>query len=45
VRGRQPENIGRTLVWVLPNPNGLNAHYGPAELARLFGELREAVAA
>ena len=44
VLGRQPENIGRTLVWVLPKPSGLNAHYGPAELARLFGELREAVA-
>jgi TDG/mug DNA glycosylase family protein len=30
-------------VWVLPNPSGLNAHYQPAELGRLFGELREAV--
>jgi len=45
VLGRQLENIGRTLVWVLPNPSGLNAHYGPAELARLFGELRKVAAA
>jgi len=26
---------------VLPNPSGLNAHYHPPELARLFRELRE----
>jgi double-stranded uracil-DNA glycosylase len=26
--------------WILPNPSGLNAHYLPADLARLFGELR-----
>src|SRR5207253_238946 len=25
--GRQPEKIGSSLVWVLPNPSGLNAHY------------------
>jgi TDG/mug DNA glycosylase family protein len=30
------------LRWILPNPSGLNAHYRPAELARLFGELRVA---
>jgi hypothetical protein len=24
----------------LPNPSGLNAHYQPAALAELFGELR-----
>ena len=42
--GRQPETIGDTLVWVLPNPSGLNAHYKPADFARLFGELREAIA-
>jgi double-stranded uracil-DNA glycosylase len=27
----------------LPNPSGLNAHYQPRDLARLFGELRAAV--
>ena len=40
--GEQEERIGATRVWVLPNPSGLNAHYQPAELARLFGELRRA---
>ena len=43
VLGRQEENIGNAIVWVLPNPSGLNAHYQPKELARLFRELREAV--
>jgi len=43
VLGRQPEGLGGTLVWVLPNPSGLNAHYQPADLARLFAELRVAV--
>ena len=41
--GEQPEPIGDTRVWVLPNPSGLNAHYQPAELARLFAELRSAL--
>ncbi|MEO8434889.1 MAG: G/U mismatch-specific DNA glycosylase [Pyrinomonadaceae bacterium] len=43
VLGRQEEKIGDTIVWVLPNPSGLNAHYQAKELARLFRELREAV--
>ncbi|HEX8846796.1 MAG TPA: G/U mismatch-specific DNA glycosylase [Pyrinomonadaceae bacterium] len=38
--GEQPEMLGRTRVWVLPNPSGLNAHYQLKELARMFGELR-----
>jgi double-stranded uracil-DNA glycosylase len=41
--GRQPGTIGDTLVWVLPNPSGLNANYQPNDLARLFRELRLAV--
>jgi TDG/mug DNA glycosylase family protein len=41
--GRQIETIGGTIVWVLPNPSGLNAHYQPKDLARLFRELRTAV--
>jgi TDG/mug DNA glycosylase family protein len=41
--GLQGEAIGATRVWVLPNPSGLNAHYQPSDLARLFGELREAL--
>jgi TDG/mug DNA glycosylase family protein len=43
--GLQPEPIGQTSVWVLPNPSGLNAHYQPKDLARLFRELRLAVEA
>jgi TDG/mug DNA glycosylase family protein len=40
--GLQDEKIGDSSVWVLPNPSGLNAHYQPADLARLFRELRVA---
>jgi len=40
--GRQQDQIGNTVLWVLPNPSGLNANYQAAHLARLFGELREA---
>lgn len=39
--GRQPEPIGDTILWVLPNPSGLNANYQPAALARLFRELKD----
>ena len=39
--GRQAETIGDTVLWVLPNPSGLNANYQPAALARLFRELKE----
>jgi TDG/mug DNA glycosylase family protein len=45
VPGPQPASIGGAHVWVLPNPSGLNAHYQPAALAQLYGELREAVEA
>ena len=38
--GPQEERIGEARVWVLPNPSGLNAHFTPGDLARLFGELR-----
>jgi len=41
--GLQPEKIGATQIWLLPNPSGLNAHYQPADLARLFKELRRFV--
>ena len=40
--GRQEDRIGETVLWVLPNPSGLNANYQAPELARLFRELREA---
>lgn len=40
--GPQPERIGDSRVWVLPNPSGLNAHYRLEDLGRLFGELWDA---
>ena len=39
--GSQPDAIGATRIWVLPNPSGLNAHYTPASLGKLFRELRD----
>ncbi|OLE08234.1 MAG: mismatch-specific DNA-glycosylase [Cyanobacteria bacterium 13_1_40CM_2_61_4] len=41
--GRQKEKIDDTVLWVLPNPSGLNANYQQNDLARLFKELREAI--
>src|SRR5262245_52361902 len=38
--GLQKDLFGGSYAWVLPNPSGLNAHYQPAALAQLFGELR-----
>lgn len=41
--GPQPEPLGDTPVWLLPNPSGLNAHYTPTKLARLFAALRVSI--
>jgi double-stranded uracil-DNA glycosylase len=41
--GRQDETIEGAILWVLPNPSGLNAHYQLEDLAALFRALREAV--
>jgi TDG/mug DNA glycosylase family protein len=41
--GRQQDLIGNTVLWVLPNPSGLNANYQAPDLARLFRELKESV--
>jgi TDG/mug DNA glycosylase family protein len=38
--GLQNETIGRTIVWVLPNPSGLNAHHQLPDLVKSFQELR-----
>jgi double-stranded uracil-DNA glycosylase len=38
--GLQRETIGGRPVWILPNPSGLNAHYKPADFARLYAEAR-----
>src|SRR5687768_5553459 len=39
--GRQPEMLGPSHVWVLPNPSGLNAHFQAKAIGNLFAELRE----
>jgi TDG/mug DNA glycosylase family protein len=41
--GKQPEQLANSIVWVLPNPSGLNAHYQLADLAEHFRVLRNAV--
>jgi len=42
VPGEQPERLGPSGLWLLPNPSGLNASYQPPELIRLYRELRAA---
>lgn len=37
--GRQDDSIAGAVVWVVPNPSGINAHHQLADLARLYGEL------
>jgi TDG/mug DNA glycosylase family protein len=41
--GRQPDRLAGSLMWLLPNPSGLNAHYQLQELAGLFTQLRQKV--
>lgn len=41
--GRQDTSIGKTAVWVLPNPSGLNANYQLRDFARLFRQLHAAI--
>src|SRR5918993_3286895 len=41
--GQQPERLVNSIVWVLPNPSGLNAHYQLSDLAGHFQILRQAV--
>ncbi|HUJ90017.1 MAG TPA: G/U mismatch-specific DNA glycosylase [Syntrophorhabdales bacterium] len=40
VLGPRDERIGDSVVWILPNPSGINAHYQVKELAALFKKLR-----
>ena len=40
VIGRQLEQFEDALVWVLPNPSGLNANYQLPALVSLFKQLR-----
>lgn len=41
--GLQDDLLGKTRIWVLPNPSGLNAHQTPASLGKLFRALRDAI--
>lgn len=41
--GPQPESLGPSSVWLLPNPSGLNAHYQLDDLAAEFDRLRRVV--
>lgn len=41
----QPERIGDTRIWVLPNPSGLNANFQRPDLARMFAELKKVASA
>ena len=41
--GLQPETIGQTRLWLLPNPSGLNAHYQLNDLVNLFSTLYQTV--
>lgn len=45
ILGPQTDSLAGARLWVLPNPSGANAHHRPADFARLFRELREAVSA
>jgi double-stranded uracil-DNA glycosylase len=42
--GPQPDPLGTTPVWVLPNPSGLNASWTLPRLADAFRDLRESLA-
>ncbi len=37
--GRQDESLGGAVVWVLPNPSGLNAHFQLPALAELYSQM------
>lgn len=45
VMGKQNEPLDGAIVWVLPNPSGLNAHYQLEDLKRVYRELLVAVKA
>jgi TDG/mug DNA glycosylase family protein len=41
--GPQPEKIGETRVWLLPNPSGLNAHYQLTDFIEMFRKLKQSI--
>jgi len=44
VLGRQPETLGEAVIWLLPNPSGVQAAYQLDDLVREFRALRRAAA-
>lgn len=40
--GKQEDKLGGAIVWVLPNPSGLNAHYQLNDLKQVYQALRDA---
>jgi double-stranded uracil-DNA glycosylase len=43
VVGRQPDALDGAVLWVLPNPSGLNAHYQQPALTAEYATLRYAL--
>jgi TDG/mug DNA glycosylase family protein len=41
--GPQPDTLGPSQLWILPNPSGLNAHYQLPQLIELYRRLRDAI--
>jgi TDG/mug DNA glycosylase family protein len=41
--GEQDERLAGSLLWLLPNPSGLNAHFQARDFARLFRELKDRI--
>ncbi|HJR81051.1 MAG TPA: uracil-DNA glycosylase family protein, partial [Anaerolineales bacterium] len=39
--GQQSGQLANAIVWVLPNPSGLNAHYQLVDLVEHFQALRQ----
>jgi TDG/mug DNA glycosylase family protein len=40
--GLQRQRLSRAKLWLLPNPSGLQARYGFAEMATMYEDLRRA---
>lgn len=40
--GKQPESMGRSELWVVPNPSGLNAHETISSLAEWYRSVADA---
>jgi double-stranded uracil-DNA glycosylase len=42
VVGKQQERLGKTILWVLPNPSGINANYQISDLVGVYTTLKQA---